>query len=141
MGRYLDIAHAVVINEINELNELTFRPKTITDPAGPCPHCGSGQWWQLPGKPWQCRSCEPDMPLEATTLTLPCHRVQTRLARDPARLRRFVEVACHRLTITPEELWKELEASGDLADLELGAVSVKALRQVAMTLEAMPTPL
>jgi hypothetical protein len=43
-------------------------------------------------------------------------------------------LACSRLTITPEELWKELEANSDLTDLESGAVSVQALRQVAITL-------
>jgi hypothetical protein len=137
MGRYLDIAHAVAINENNELNESTLSAEVITDPAGPCPHCGSGQWWQLPGEPWHCRACKPDMPLGATTLTLPCHEVQPRPVRDPARLRRMVELACHRLTITPEELWRELEANGDLADLEPSAVSAKALRQVAMTLRGM----
>jgi hypothetical protein len=36
MGRYLDIAHAVAVNENNELNELTSTPDTINDPAGPC---------------------------------------------------------------------------------------------------------
>jgi hypothetical protein len=44
------------------------------DPDSPCPACGSGQWWRLPGEPWRCRACEPRMPLEATTLTLACHK-------------------------------------------------------------------
>jgi hypothetical protein len=44
------------------------------DPNAPSPDCGSGQWWQLPGQAWHCRICEPDMPLTATTLTLPCHK-------------------------------------------------------------------
>ena len=44
--------------------------------------------------------------------------------------------ACRRLAITPEELYKEPEANGDLADLESGAVLVKVLRHVAMTLGA-----
>ena len=88
MGRYLDIAHVVAINENNELNELTASPKTIADPAGLCPDCGSGQWWQQPGEPWHCRTCESNMPLTATTLALRCHEVPTRSARDPARLRR-----------------------------------------------------
>jgi hypothetical protein len=48
----------------------------------------------------------------------------------------MVALACHRLTITPEELWQELEASGDIADLESGAISAKALRQVAMIIAA-----
>jgi hypothetical protein len=137
MGRYLDIAHAVAINENNELNELTSTLEIINDPPGPCPHCGSGQWWQLPGKPWRCRSCKPDMPLDATTLTLPCHEPRSPSVHNSERLRRMVETACHRLTVTPEGLCEELKTNGDLADLELSAVSVKALRQVAMTLGAM----
>jgi hypothetical protein len=40
------------------------------EPTGPCPACGSGQWWQLSGEDWHCRACEPNMPLTATTLTL-----------------------------------------------------------------------
>jgi hypothetical protein len=87
MGRYLDIARTVASNEKNELNELTSTPEIINDPAGPCPACGCGQWWQLLGEPWHCRVCTPEMPIEATTLTLPCHEVQTRLVRDLARLR------------------------------------------------------
>jgi hypothetical protein len=66
----------------------------------------------------------------------PRHEVQTRPLRDPARLRRAVDLACRRLTITPEQLWQELEANSHLADMELGAVSVKVLREVAMTLAA-----
>lgn len=42
----------------------------IIDPSGPCPYCGSGQWWQVSGQLWRCRACEPHMPLSATTLTL-----------------------------------------------------------------------
>ncbi len=30
---------------------------TIAEPDGPCPGCGSGQWWQLPGEGWHCRAC------------------------------------------------------------------------------------
>jgi hypothetical protein len=111
----------------------------IADPAGPCPDCGSGQWWQLAGKTWHCRACKPDLPLEATTLTLPCHESKSLSACDPARLRRMVELACPRLTITPEQLWQELEANGDLPQLESGALSVKALRQVAMIVAALRT--
>src|SRR5215218_6887411 len=43
---------------------------SISDPTGPCPDCGCGQWWQRLGEPWHCRACEPDMPLIATTLTV-----------------------------------------------------------------------
>ena len=57
--------------------------------------------------------------------------------RDPVCLRRMVEVACHRLSITPEKLWKELEVNGDLANLKSGAVSVKVLWEVAMILATM----
>jgi hypothetical protein len=46
----------------------------LTDPDGPCETFGSGQYWQLPGKPWYCRQCEPNKPLTATTLTLSCHQ-------------------------------------------------------------------
>ena len=151
MGRYLDIARTVAGYERNEVNEISSfsnlphplkdearsnQGQRVVNPAGPCPDCGCGQWWQLPGSPWHCRACEPDMPLEATSLTLPCHEVQTYPVRNPARLRRMVKLACGRLTIAPEELCKELGANDDLADLESSAVSVRALRQVAMTLVA-----
>jgi hypothetical protein len=91
---------------------------------------------------WHCRACKPTMPLEATSLTFcPCHKARTRLVRNPPRLRCMAELACDRLTAAPEEPWQEIDVNGDLANLESNAVSVKALRQVAMTLEAMPTPL
>lgn len=48
------------------------------DPAGPCPSCGSGQWWQ-DGNTWHCRTCTPNMPLVATILTV---RHATRYKRD-----------------------------------------------------------
>ena len=111
--------------------------RSVSNPAAPCPACGSGQWWQLPGNPWHCRACEPDMHLEATTLTLPCHEPRSPCVHHSERLHRMLEAACHRLTVTPEELCEELKTNGDLADLESGTVSVKALRQVAMTLGAM----
>ncbi len=78
-----------------------------TEPDAPCPACGSGQWWQLPGQPWHCRACEADMPLEATSLTLPCHKPQARPVRDPARLSTVFE-ACKGLSATPEQLGEEL---------------------------------
>jgi hypothetical protein len=77
------------------------------------------------------------VPLDATTLTLPCHPPQTRRVHDPARLRPKLEVACRGLRITPAQLWEELEANGDLADLESGALSGNALRPLAMTLTVM----
>ncbi len=95
--------------------------RLIADPAGSCPDCGTGQWWQLPGEAWHCRACEPDMPLTATTLTLPCHKVKAWPARADARLRTLLEAACQGLTITPEQLRQELEAGGDLPDLQSGA--------------------
>jgi hypothetical protein len=55
--------------------ELKSNTGLRPDPTDPCPVCGSGQWWQLPGEPWHCRACEPDMPLTATTLTL-CHAIK-----------------------------------------------------------------
>lgn len=111
----------------------------IADPVGPCSACGSGQWWQLPGEAWRCRRCElmrDDLSGRVTTLTLPCHEAQTRPVRDPARLRRMVELACRGLRIKPDQLWSELEASGDLAGFE-SDVSVKRLRKVAATLAIM----
>src|SRR5215217_3476161 len=66
---------------------------TIVDRGSLCPTCGGGQWWQLPGEPWHCRTCEPDMPLTATTLTLPCHKEQTPVgSRDS--LERLLRMAC-----------------------------------------------
>jgi hypothetical protein len=59
----------------------------IKDPTGPCPKCGCGQYWQLPGEPWHCWQCEPDMPLTAKTLTLPCNAVCKEPALDDAWLR------------------------------------------------------
>ena len=53
----------------SKTNNAVSIPKTTVDPVKPCPHCGSSQWWQLPGEPWHCRICESDMPLRATTLT------------------------------------------------------------------------
>ena len=47
---------------------------TVTDPAGLCRQCASGQW-QLPRHTWRCRACSPGMPLSATTLALPCYKV------------------------------------------------------------------
>jgi hypothetical protein len=61
------------------------------------------KWWQLSEKSWHSRACTPNILLEAATITLPCHEQRSQRVRDPARLRRMVEVACRRLTITPEE--------------------------------------
>jgi hypothetical protein len=59
----------------------------LSDPDTTCPACGSGQYWQLPGEPWHCWQCEPDMPLTAKTLTLPCNAVCKEPALDDAWLR------------------------------------------------------
>jgi len=108
------------------------------DPAGPCPTCGSGQFWQAKdGGPWRCRVCRSDMPLTATTLTLPCHKVKARPARADAQLRTLLEAACQGLTITPEQLWHELKAGRDLPDLESGALTPHGLRLTAETLAVM----
>ncbi len=166
MGRYLAIAHAVERYEINETNEktLTSRDKSAyekneineksparsatsvsgaitlndtSDPARPCYVCGSGQWWQIPGQAWHCRACEPDMPLTATTVTLPCHKVELRPVSTSAGLERMLELACQGLSITPEQLHLELEEAGDLHDLVSGALTPKALRLTAKTLALM----
>lgn len=62
---------------LTHLTRTTGRASdVIPDPAGPCPACGSGQWWQLPGHAWYCRHCTPITGADhqrATTLTLACH--------------------------------------------------------------------
>jgi hypothetical protein len=123
------------INSVGEGN--SFGSGSIADPAGPCPSCGSGQYRQLPSEPWHCRACEPDMPLAAATLALPCHKVQHQPVRDPARVKRMVEDACRGLSITPEQLRRELKIGGDLADLESGALTKHGLRLTAETLALM----
>jgi hypothetical protein len=46
----------------------------------------TGQWWQLPGEAWHCRACEPNMPLTATALALPCHITQAPRTSTACRL-------------------------------------------------------
>jgi hypothetical protein len=134
-----DLVEMVRTRKSELLAHLTIdAANTIADPTAPCPACGFGQWWQLPGEAWRCRRCKPmrdDLSGRATTLTLPCHEVQTRPVRDPTRLRRMVALACRGLKIKPDQLWTELETSGDLADLE--SVSVRLLREVARTLNVL----
>jgi hypothetical protein len=74
------------------------------------------------------------MPLTATTLTLPCHKERVAPAGSHAGLERLIQVVCRGLNIRPEQLRKELEASGDLPDLVSGALTSKALRLTAKTL-------
>ncbi len=57
------------------------------------------------------------MPLTATTLTLPCHKVELRPVAADAGLCTLFENACQGLSIRPEKLQQELEAGGDLFDL------------------------
>jgi hypothetical protein len=71
----------------------TTKKLKAIDPAGPCPNCGSDQWWQLPGEPWHCRACVPNMPLRATTLTLPFHKAGLRPVAGHAGLRTLFENA------------------------------------------------
>ncbi|MDQ4146388.1 MAG: hypothetical protein M3120_01625 [Pseudomonadota bacterium] len=115
----------------------TTKKLEAIEPAGPCPDCGSGQWWQLPGEPWHCRACEPDMPLTATTLTLPCHKEQAQPVAAHAGADHMIETVCEDLNITPEHLFQELEAHGDLPDLISGALTPKALRLTTKTLALM----
>jgi hypothetical protein len=106
---------------------------TTADPAGPCPACGAGQFWQLPGEPWHCRHCEPDMPLTATSLTLACHKPRSTHVHAREGLRKTLEAACEGLDITPDQLCAEL----DLADLESGVITPNALRLTARPLNLM----
>ena len=104
------------------------------EPAGPCPACGSGQWWQLPGEPWHCRHCQSAMPATATTLTLPCHQPpQPQLERSHAHLDPLLECACAGLMITPEQLRQELKDT-DLQALASGELTLQALCRTARTL-------
>jgi hypothetical protein len=128
---------AVAKTENSKTSKAVSIPKTIVDPDGPCPACGSGQWWQLPGRAWRCRACEPDMPLTTTTLTLPCHKVELRPAAALAELRTPFETACQGLNITPQQLHQQLEENGDLPDLVSGALTPTALRLTAETLGTM----
>jgi hypothetical protein len=112
---------------------FSFPSDIIAEPDTACPDCGSGQWWQLPGESWRCRPCEPDLPLTATTLTLPCHKQQVPPVRPHTGLDRMLEVACEGLTITPEQLCQELEAGGDLADLTSRVLTPQRLRPALPT--------
>jgi len=104
----------------------------LTDPDAACPDCGSGQWWQLPGKPWHCRQCEPNKPLMATTLTLPCHTPPTPAAGAHTGLDTLFETVCEGLSITRRTLRAEL-INDDLSEL-----TAPGLRVVAETLVAAP---
>ena len=77
------------------------------------------------------------MPLTATTLILPCHKVELRRVAAPADLRAMIEAACQGLSITPERLRRELEENGDIPDVVSGALTSAALRSTAETLNNM----
>jgi hypothetical protein len=80
------------------------------------------------------------MPLRATILTLPCHKVERHPVAARADVRTVFETACQRLSITPEQLRQELEAGGDFPDLVWGALTPNALRLIAKTLALMRDP-
>ncbi len=75
--------------------------------------------------------------LAATTLTLPCHKVELHPVGAHAGLRTMFENACEGLTITPEQLRQELEEGGDLPDLVSGALTSAVLRLTVETLDTM----
>jgi hypothetical protein len=77
------------------------------------------------------------MPLSATTLTLPCHKVELRPVAAHAGLCTLFESACRGLSITPEQLRWELEENGDIANLVSGALRPAASRLIAETLDTM----
>ncbi|HEX2239335.1 MAG TPA: hypothetical protein VHJ19_13640 [Gammaproteobacteria bacterium] len=77
------------------------------------------------------------MPLTATTLTLPSHKVELGPVATNAGLERMLEAACQGLSITPEQLHQELEENGDLPDLVSRALMPAALRLSAETLNTM----
>jgi hypothetical protein len=131
------LTHDIRSGNSSRVEALTAQ---AADPDAPCPNCGSGQWWQMPGESWHCRVCEPDMPLTATTLTLSCHKEQVPAVGSNAGLERTLEVACEGLTITPEQLRQELEKGGDMPDLQSGALTLQALRLTARTLALMRYP-
>lgn len=113
----------------------------IPDPGGPCPECGCGQFWQLPGAPWHCRQCEPMSGAErarATTLTVDGQLPVTQRAPHHTRLDAAFETACQGISITPERLQREL--SDDLHAIASGELTARGPRQVAETLSACRLP-
>ncbi len=77
------------------------------------------------------------MPLTATTVTLPCHKVELRPVATVTGLEHMLEVACQGLSITPEQLRQDLEEGSDVPELVLGALTARALRLTARTLVLM----
>ncbi|MDQ4148029.1 MAG: hypothetical protein M3120_10210 [Pseudomonadota bacterium] len=74
------------------------------------------------------------MPLTATTFTLPCHKEQVRPIGFYDGLECIIQNACQGLSITPEQLRRELEENGDIPDLVSGELRPAALRSTAETL-------
>jgi cytochrome P450 len=72
------------------------------------------------------------MPLAATTLILPCYKVELRPVAAHATLRTLIENTCQGLSITPEQLQQELETSGDLPDLVLGELRPAAWAELIL---------
>jgi hypothetical protein len=111
------------------------------DPAGPCSVCGGLQFWKMPGKTWQCRTCHPmdsETRRTATTLTLPGAKpTNTVVALDEARIAAALKRACYGLPLTEGQLRAELQEAGDLPDVVSGALTPEALRQIAETLALM----
>jgi hypothetical protein len=77
------------------------------------------------------------MPLMATTLRYPCHKEQVPRVGFLAGVERMLEIACEGLSITPEQLRRELEEGGDVPDLVSGALTLQALRLTARTVALM----
>jgi hypothetical protein len=77
------------------------------------------------------------VPLRATTLTLPCHKVELRPVAAHADLRTLFETAYQGLSITPERLRNELEANDDIPDLVSSTLTHAGLRLAAGTLNIM----
>jgi hypothetical protein len=130
----------VSVPECAHPESCSFPSNIVAEPDTACPDCGSGQWWQLFGQAWHCRQCEPDMPLTATTLTLPCHKAQVPPVGSHAGLDRMIEIAYEGLSITPVQLRQELEQGGDIPDLQSGALTLQVLRLTARTLALMRYP-
>jgi hypothetical protein len=92
------------------------------------------------GEPWHCRGRESDMPRTAATLALPCHKGRDQPMCDRPHLTPVVEDTCRGLSITPEQLRRELREGGELADMESGNLSAYALHLTAETLAIMRYP-
>jgi hypothetical protein len=69
--------------------------KNAPDPKAPCLVCAGGQFWRsIEGGAWHCRSCQPAMPLTATTLTMACYQSSSPRRRARRRPRRRPRRRC-----------------------------------------------